>query len=395
MKLTEEQRVKKAHIAMLKHPETALYSGVMMMGTTEVVDDNITAYTDGANKRYGRKFLQEMCKDDKEVAGLVLHENLHISLRHLLHNLDLFKEDRRLANMAADFVVNDIIMNIKDKNLVKLPEGGCYDPKYHNMSMREVYRLLKEEQEGGGGAGGDGEGDGGSGGGYEFDEHDFQSGMTAEQAKEMDARIDRALREGALLAGRLGIDIPRHITEILTPKVDWREVLREFVASSTKGKDEYTWRRFNRRLLPSDMYLPTVENETIGDIVVAIDTSGSIGQEQINEFAGELVSICESVSPESVRILWWDTMVHGEQMFTDNYSAIGEMLKPLGGGGTEVGCVSKYINKQKINAECVIVFTDGYVEHDVKWDIQAPTLWMITDAHHWTPPTGKKVIFQR
>ena len=143
------------------------------------------------------------------------------------------------------------------------------------------------------------------------------------------------------------------------------------------------------------MYLPTVENETIGDIVVAIDTSGSIGQEQINEFAGELVSICESVSPESVRILWWDTMVHGEQMFTDNYSAIGEMLKPLGGGGTEVGCVSKYINKQKINAECVIVFTDGYVEHDVKWDIQAPTLWMITDAHNWMPPTGKKVIFQR
>ena len=395
MKLTEEQRVKKAHIAMLKHPETALYSGVMMMGTTEVVDGNITAYTDGVNKRYGRKFLEEMCKDDKEVAGLVLHENLHISLRHLLHNIDLFNEDRRLANMAADFVVNDIIMNIKDKNLVKLPEGGCYDPKYHNMSMREVYRLLKQEQEQGGGGGGQLEGEGGGGGGYQFDEHDTGGNMTPEQAKEMDQRIDRALREGALLAGRLGIDLPRHITEILTPKVDWREVLREFVASSTRGKDEYTWRRFNRRLLPNDLYLPTVENETIGEVVVAIDTSGSIGQEQINEFASELVSICEATSPEAVRILWWDTRVHGEQKFTENYAAIGEMLKPLGGGGTEVGCVAKYINKEKIRAECVIVFTDGYVESNVKWDISTPTLWMITDAHDWVPPTGKKVIFQR
>ena len=392
MKLTQEQRIKKAHIAMLKHPETALYSGVMMMGSTEVVDTPITAYTDGVNKRYGRKFLEVVCPDDREVAGLVLHENLHISLRHMIHNLDLFKEDRNRANRAADFVVNDIIMNIKDKNLVKLPEGGCYDPKYHNMSMREVYRLLKEEEEnggGGGGSGGDGEG------GYQFDEHDCDNAMTPEQAKEMDARVDRALREGALLAGRLGLDIPRHITEILKPKIDWRDALREFVSSSMKGKDEYTWRRFNRRLLPNDLYMPTVESETIGEIIVAIDTSGSIGQEQINEFASELVSICDSVSPESVRILWWDTRVHGEQVFTDNYSAIGEMLKPLGGGGTEVGCVSKYINKQNLKPECVLVFTDGYVENKVEWNISAPTLWMITDAHHWEPPTGKKVIFQR
>ena len=391
MKLTQEQRIKKAHIAMLKHPETALYSGVMMMGSTEVVDTPITAYTDGVNKRYGRAFLEAICPDDREVAGLVLHENLHISLRHMIHNLDLFKEDRNRANRAADFVVNDIIMNIKDKNLVKLPEGGCYDPKYHDMSMREVYRLLKEEEEGGGGGGEESEG----GGGYQFDEHDISGDMTPEKLKEMDARIDRALREGALLAGRLGVDIPRHITDILASKVDWRDVLREFVASSTKGKDEYTWRRFNRRLLPNDIYMPTVENETIGEIVVAIDTSGSIGQEQINEFASELVSICESVSPEAVRILWWDTMVHGEQVFTDNYENIGSMLKPLGGGGTEVSSVAKYINKNKINAECVIVFTDGYVEHNVTWDIQAPTLWMVTEAHHWTPPVGKKVIFQR
>ena len=397
--ITEEQRIKKGHIMLMKHPETALWSGVLMMGTTEVVDDpKVTAYTNGMDKRYGRAFLQMICPTQEEVNGLILHENLHIGLRQMIHNLDLFREDMKRANQAADFVVNDMIMEIHKKypQLVKLPKGGCYDPKYHNMNMREVYKLLEECEGGKGGKGEEGEGDGDSpsgGGGneYSFDEHDFETAITQEEAKEMDARIDRAIREGALLAGRLGVDLPRQITDMLAPVIDWREVLRDFVTASCKGKDEYTWRKFNRRVISNDIYLPTVENETIGEVVVAIDTSGSIGEAELNAFASELVSICEAVSPDAVRVLWWDTKVHGEQLFTDNYDQIGSMLKPLGGGGTKVSCVSDYINKKKINAECVLVFTDGYLEHDVKWDISAPTLWLVTDNKSWTPPSGKLV----
>jgi predicted metal-dependent peptidase len=398
--ITEEQRIKKGHIALMKHPETALWGGVMMMGSTEVVDEAITAYTDGINKKYGRAFLQAICPTQAEVNGLILHENLHIGLRHHLHGADMFKEDGDKANKAADYVVNDMIMEISKKypDLVQLPKGGLYDPQYHNMSMREVYKLLKSKKGGGGGGGKpdkEGEKGSGSGGGeYEFDKHDFGKPMTQEEAKEMDGKIDRAIREGALLAGRLGIDLPRSISDLLNPVIDWKKELADFVTSSCKGKDEYTWRKFNRRLISNDIYLPTVENETIGEVVVAIDTSGSIGQEQLNEFASELVSICEAVSPDAVRILWWDTKVHGEQLFTDNYDQIGSMLKPLGGGGTRVSSVAEYINKKKINAECVLVFTDGYLESDVVWNISSPTLWMVTENKNWTPPTGKKVFME-
>jgi predicted metal-dependent peptidase len=313
-------------------------------------------------------------------------------------------EDRARANKAADYVVNDVIMNLQDKTLAQLPKGGLYDPKYHNMNMREVYRLLKDECEGGGGGGGSqkpeggngqGSGSGGSDKQYQFDEHDTEgegSGKTAEEIKEMDAAIDRAIREGALLAGRLGANIPRSITELLDPLVDWRKELAEFVSAYTKGRDEYTWRKFNRRLVANDIFMPTVENETVGEIVVAIDTSGSIGQAQINEFASELVSICEAVSPEAVRVLWWDTMVHGEQRFTDNYQNIGSMLKPQGGGGTRVGCVAEYINKHKVNAECLLVFTDGFVENSPEWGINVPTLWFVTCNKNWTPPAGRAVM---
>lgn len=397
MEITQEVRIKRGHIAMMKHPETALYAGVMMMGETSVEDKPITAYTDGVNKRYGRAFLTAMCKEDAEVNGLILHENLHIVLRHTLYGRDMFMENKDRANRAADYVVNGIIMAIKDKKLVKLPEGGCYDPRFDNMNMRQVYNILKDEEGGGGGGKGrpdpNGDPSNGSGGGeYQFDEHDFNADMTDEELKEMDSKIDRAIREGAILAGRLGVDLPRAITEMLEPQVDWRREFADFVSSTCKGKDEYTWRRFNRRMLPNDMYLPTVENETIGEIIVGIDTSGSIGQEQLNEFASELVSIANAVQPESIRILWWDTKVHGEQLFTENYEQIGSLLKPLGGGGTRVSSVSEYINKKKIKAECVVVFTDGYLENDVVWNINSPTLWLVTENKGWIPPAGKVVF---
>ncbi len=418
MELTIEQRIKRAHVSMMKHPETAFYSGVMMMGDTEVVDsERITAYTDGVNKKYGRAFIEAICQDDAALRGLILHENLHIAFRHLLHSRDLFTKNRQLANMAADYVVNDVIMSIKDKAFITLPKGGLYDPKYHNMNMREVYRLLEEEEqqeqekdktsgqgepqdgdgEEGGGQGQPSPGNGGKADPYQFDEHDISSGPgSAEEAQALEGQIDRAMREGALLAGRLGLKLPRQIQELLEPSVDWRKELAEFVSASCSGKDEFTWRKFNRRQLPNDLYLPSVEAETIGEVVVAIDTSGSIGQAQIDEFAAELASICSVVTPEAVRVLWWDTMVHGEQLFTpEKYDQIGSLLKPLGGGGTAVSCVSQHINKHQIKAECVIVFTDGYVEDKIKWDINVPTLWLVTANKSWTPPAGQKVVVEK
>lgn len=65
----------------------------------------------------------------------------------------------------------------------------------------------------------------------------------------------------------------------------------------------------------------------------------------------------------------------------------------MGGGGTHVSCVNEYINKERINAECVIVFTDGYVESDITWTIPSPTLWMVTQNKSFAPPVGKLVKF--
>lgn len=388
---SQETRLKKCHISLMKHPDTALYSGVILMGTSAVEDGIPTAYTDGVNKKYGREFISKLT--DAELKGLILHENLHVALKHIARFTKEFKEDPHTINMAADYVVNDVIMEIhrKDASFIKLPDGGLYDEKYHNWSVREVYDDIRKNGAPQNNHSGGGEGQG------SMDQHDFESAkeLTAEEVKELSDKVDQALRQGGILAGRLGAKIPRVITDLLEPKIDWRAVLKEFVTSASKGNDEYTWRKFNKRMLANDLYMPSMENESVGELIVAIDTSGSIGGTELSEFASELASICNAVSPEKVRVLWWDMEVHGEQVFQDNYANIAELLKPLGGGGTYVSCVAEYLNKNRVTAEACIILSDGYVENDIKWDISCPTLWVITQNNSFTPPTGKLVKLER
>lgn len=418
MAITQETRLKKAHIALMKHPETALYSGVILMGTSAVEDGIPTAYTNGRDKKYGREFMSKL--SDAQLRGLILHENLHVALKHIGRFTKEFKDEPMLINVATDYAVNDVIKSMNDKSFCELPEGGLYDEKFHNWSAREIYNYLKSTlppqpkvsisiQ---GGQGKDEKGDGNSSQGQgqsqsikisidgkelevsTTDEHDFgaKEMSPAEQAQLSDA-IDRALREGGILAGRMGAKVPRSIEELLEPKVNWKEALREFVTSSTRGSDEYTWRKFNKRMMANDLYMPSLENESVGELVVAIDTSGSIGSSELTEFASELASICDNVSPSKVRVLWWDTEVHGEQVFQDNYTNIAGLLKPMGGGGTRVKCVDEYLAKNKVNAEGVLIFTDGYCEGkgNIEWTISVPTLWLVTMNKHYTPPAGKMV----
>ena len=70
------------------------------------------------------------------------------------------------------------------------------------------------------------------------------------------------------------------------------------------------------------------------------------------------------------------------------------MLRPVGGGGTRVSCVSEFLNSKNISAECVIVFTDGYVENNIKWEHQAPVLWLVTQNKSLEVPVGKKVLME-
>jgi len=375
-RLTAEQRVQKSHVALMNDPKYCLYSGIFMLGKTEVDDDLATACTDGKNTYYGRKFVDKL--KDSELKGLILHENLHKAFRHTTVWKHLYKQNPQLANMACDFVINLMIHDSDPQGaMVTLPEGGLLDEKYRGMDAGEVFRLLK--QQGGKGGKGNGDGEDEQEGGQGFDEHDWEGAdaLSEDEKQALAREVDQALRQGALLAGKLNGNVPREITEAMTAKVNWKEVLADFVNSICNDKDNSTWRRPNRRWVDQGVYMPSAIGEAVGRIVVAIDMSGSIGPNEIGQFLGELLSICNHVQPEGIDLMYWDTEVCAHEKYErGDYEAIMSSTKPAGGGGTSAECIPKYIEQHKLNPECVIVLTDGYIGGWGDW--KHPVFWGMT-----------------
>jgi predicted metal-dependent peptidase len=389
--ITPEERLEKIHVSLMRDKRTALFSGIMLMGKSEVVDDCPTARTDGLNKFYGREFIEGLT--DQELRALVWHENGHVALKHILRFKPLMEKGQgQLVNIACDYVVNDMIVSTDDESFVKLPKGGLYESKYHDWSVNDILKDLQKMQE-----------ENPEqlqrqvGEGETLDEHDYENaegGDTKESVEKLERLIEEGMRQGQILAGKLGGDIPRSITDMLAPKVDWKDVLRDFIQSSMRGKDELTWRKFNKRHLANDIYLPSTEDESVGELVVALDVSGSIGGEVLNSFASELSSICVNTQPDKVRVLWWDTKVSSEQVFTvKDYEHIKTLLKATGGGGTAPECIDKYLIDKNIKAEALIVLTDGAFDKPI-WKSSMPSLWVCTWSDKNIPDSAKSVRYQ-
>jgi predicted metal-dependent peptidase len=235
-----------------------------------------------------------------------------------------------------------------------------------------VFRALQEE-------GNDGSGEGG------LDEHDFE-GLTEEEQEAVGKEIEQAIRQGALMAGKLGGDESRVIGELMVPKIDWREQLREFVSTVSSGHDDSTWRRPNRRWLGQDLYMPSSISESMGPLVIGIDTSGSVSGPMVSAFLSEVVGICQNVSPEVLHLVECDATIQSHKVFDQgSLDQLGAINNLHGGGGTDMRVIFDYVEKNNIKPEAIVVLTDGYTPFPET--LQYPTLWAITEKHI-TAPVG-------
>jgi predicted metal-dependent peptidase len=381
MALTSEQRVTKSHIAIMRSKQFCMFAGVLSVGKVNFTDELPTAATNGRDVMYNPDFVKTL--DDKELNFVVLHEALHKAYQHMHMWKKLWKQNPMLANMAADYVVNYAIHEADEHGeIAKRPDSALFDMKYKGMTTKQIFELLKKEQEQNGG-------DGQAG----HDSHDWEGSesMSEEEVKETAKQIDQALRQGEIIRGKMQGNKNRSVSEILEPKVNWREQLRDFVNATCKNKDKTSWKRPHKRFIGHDIYMPSMIGEAIGQIVIGIDTSGSIGDRELNEFLTEVVAICDDVSPSSIELLYWDTQVAGHETYNQgDYKALVQSTKPAGGGGTHVGCVNDYIKDKRIQPEAIIILTDGYVEDDFGGNWDYPTLWAIT-SKHITSPHGKTI----
>ena len=337
-----------------------------------------TMATDGKSIFYNAEFTDAL--SEAELDGVKVHEAYH---RILKHHLRMGKRDAELWNIACDYAINPIIIQ---SGLV-LPEGALIDAKFKGMSAEKIYDLLKQDQ------GDDGNGGGGSGqpqpqewGNVE----DQGGGMSEDQIKSEEATINAqvvmAVNSMKTEAGKLPANIKEIIDEMKRSQIDWKDVLRRFVGGDQP--EGYSYRRPNRRQWYLNEVITPVSNKIgCGDIVVGIDTSGSVSSVELSHFLGELNAIAESSGAESVTIITCDYDVQGVVRYER-----GDQIEDIvckGRGGTRVMPVFDYIAENNINVDNFIYFTDmgigDYPEHDVGY----PILWVSSDMRGEEAPIGE------
>ena len=397
-KLSAHDKVIAVHVDISNNHLFAGMSGVVYVGDVKITKDIPTAGTDGRDVWYGEDFVNSLSR--KQLRFVALHEAMHKALQHCTNYMAICDKYPQLSNIAMDYVVNATIDETDPQHTfiewTTKPEP-LLDKKYYGHSFIEVLQdLLRNNTLIKVSVAGQGEGETGDGDGtpIPLDEHVFgKINKDSEAGKKLGTQIDDALRQGKILAEKLaGKRSLGSAIDRLTQKRDtnWREHMREWVTALCEG-DEYS--RFappNKRLLPLGVVMPSHFSEATGELVIACDTSGSMGGIYPTVF-GEIARIAQNVNPDSVRIIWWDSAVCGDQAFKPHeFANIASLLKPAGGGGTSPSCVVEYIREKKYQPKGVVWLTDGYLDgSDGKVDV--PALWGVVDNDQFVAPQGKTV----
>lgn len=361
----------RAKLVLGKDAQSVFLATLALRLKPEVSWDIDTAATDGRRLLVNPDWFGALSPAER--IGVVAHEVLHPTMQH--HTRRGVREARRW-NIACDAAINPLL---RDAGYT-LPDDGVFpgEGSYHDLppgrSAEEYYALLPEDQ-------GDGNDPGGCGG--VLDGGDDAAGLAAAEAEAAVAVAQAA--QAARQRGQLPAGLARLVDEILQPRVDWRDVLREFLSRSLAARDDYSWSAPNRRYIAQGMYLPSLRSESLGEVVVAIDTSGSIDAQMLAGFSGELNGILEC-APCRVHIVYCDCDVQRVDEWQPSDGPLTIIDAP-GGGGTSHVPVWEWLRESGIDPACVVCLTDGMT--DFGDDPGVPVLWALTESA--SPPFGRAV----
>ena len=398
--MVETTGIERARQARARLIIGSLFFGSASMGLKFVIDNSqSTAYTDGKVIAFNEEFINNLTIE--EVEFIICHEVLHCIM---LHPLRIQGRNHLRANKAMDYVVNGIGKRAR----LTMPPNGLYHDKYSSgeMSWEMVYALLKDEEGGGKGKGGqksdnsDKSDEPNSSNGDEPSNEPPNDGSNwslgdvrepkgddgkplSESGKEQleqewkisSSRTLQACKEcGAIPSG-----IERLIEDMMVKKRDLEDILRDFIQKTING--DYTWRRPNKRHIIHDIYLPSIEGEYIPEIVMVMDTSGSIGDEQESYFNAKLNSVLHEFNTK-IQVIYCDTKAHDGGEYDNNDLPI--KLKPLGGGGTDFRPAFRMVKDKNIEPSCMIYYTDGYC-NGFPEEPDYPVLWAIYGKEREVP----------
>lgn len=398
--MTYSEKITKAKARlMLEHP----YFGTVASSLTlEKNNDILTFTSDGVKMRYNSEYLDKLSIE--EVEFVMANGAMHSVLKH---HERLNGRTRWLWQTATDYVVNAMLV----KNGMQLPEYAYFEQKFVGMYVEEVYEMLRaemmdntdhsmeqeteqitdsddtgvdnlhmqkehtpdinaeeteEEQN------------------AEDKEEESTSSQSDEKQEEMKEQFEQIFQKHKR-QGNLPQNMHLVVPEYFSHKVDWREFLYGYIA--THAKSTYSFSPPNMKYLYRGICLPSLSSDLLR-IVVAIDTSGSVDEELLSTFMGEVSSVMQQYPNYEIDLITADAKIQTHRVFLPGESLDYEVS---GGGGTDFRPVFDYIDKHIDYPTLLIYFTDGdgrFPEFEASYDV----LWVMPDEV--VVPFGEVVVLE-
>ena len=360
-----------------------------------------TAATNGRNFYYNKDFVTKLSV--KKLEFLFGHEILHCVLDHFGR---LGSRDPRLANIAQDYAVNQILVDERiGEKITEVPI--CLDSKYRGMAWEEIYDelwdkaekipmedLLKmlgevlddhlKEEESAGSGSSDKEGKGKS-----------KPSISKEEAQQIRDEIKQAMVQSAAAAGagRVPAGIQRLIKDLTEPKMNWRQLIQQEIQSIVRN--DYSFQRFNRKSAHSGAVLPGMKEDVTIDVAIGMDMSGSIGDEDAKTFLSEVKGIMDQYVDFKINIWTFDTEIYGHKEITHDNSEDLLGYEVQGGGGTDFEANYTWMKEQGIQPKKFIMFTDGYPCGSWGDPDYCDTIFVVKGNKEAQAPFGQTVIYEK
>ena len=382
MKFTKQESLAKASKElMLKEPFYGLFLiGLNKLWSKRVPTAGVSKHNINFQLAINEEFWESLSPEHH--IGLLKHELLHIAFFHLTIHNDF--GDKKLANIAMDLEINQYI------DSMYLPDGGCTidNEMFAPMNLpkkagcRVYYDLLQQQLDQGDGTSefekmmkAMGEGQPTYGDGNPVPDHstweEFDNLSDAEK-KLIQKQVEHQLKEVADQIEKSRGNIPGEMKGLLDslnskepPKFDWKAYLRRFTGGSQKVFTKKLRRKFNKRFEDN----PGLKIKHRKHILVAVDTSGSVSDKEVQEFFHEIGHINKTGA--EITVVQCDTHIR----HIGPYKA-GDKIEIHGRGGTYFDPVLELYNESQDKYTCLIYLTDGECDCSVK--PRGKMLWVIS-----------------
>lgn len=400
-KLTPRDRIKRAIIKL--QDEKPFWSFLILK--LQIIED-----TKGKLPPYGgmgvnakgemlwRKDFVDKLNDD-ELKFCLAHEVGHLIFLHLLR---LGNKNPVGFNISTDIVLNDIL----NQNGFHAPEG-CLMPVNHSITIfgktindtdkktaEEVYDELPKINPNMQGIPSVGKGEGSEGGAVykTFDHHEYGEGMSQSEKDDAAEKWKDAVIGADVYSRNRGITpngMEEFLNKLKNPKFNWKQLIRKFITNTLPF--DYSFSRPNRKI--PGMILPGVVKETV-DIVVHVDTSGSISQEELTEFMSEITGIATSHQNLNMTLIECDADI--QQIVEVNSRNISKLkdMKIKGRGGTSHQPIWEWISKNKPACKLFISLTDLESDVEASDKPRYEVVWIVPDKDCPEAPFGRRMVLR-